>query len=79
MPFVTIPKDIWTEVVVTSADTIVQNRAPHALFLSTEDTTSLDLEEGLLVPPGAAVEIASGSTVMGASINVDGRVFYMEA
>lgn len=78
MPFVTITRDDWTEIVVTAADTVVQNRSTAPLFVSTEDTTSLPFEEGLLVPPGAAVVIAASATVMGASVGVDGRAFYME-
>ena len=47
------------------------------LYLQVGNTSGVNLDAGLEVPPGAAVEFATGLTVSGASINKVGRAFYI--
>ena len=77
MPFVNIPSNTWTSIVTTTQSTIVQNRGTSVLYLLTGSTSGVNLDAGLEVPPGAAVEFATGLTVSGASINKVGRAFYI--
>jgi hypothetical protein len=79
MPFVNIPSGIWTTVVVTDDDTVVQNKSSHyEIFVTTEDTVGKAIDEGLSLPPGGAIEFPSGLTVKASSVNRVGLVFYME-
>lgn len=55
MTIATVSPGAWDEIVTTSADTVFQNQSQRPLYLTTEDTTSLDLREGLFVAPWSAV------------------------
>lgn len=77
MPFVNIPQNTWTSIVTTTQSTVVQNRGTSMLYLQVGNTSGVNLDAGLEVPPGAAVEFATGLTVSGASVNKAGRAFYL--
>ena len=72
MPFVNIPSNTWTSIVTTTQSTIVQNRGTSALYLLTGSTSDINLDAGLEVPPGSAVEFTTGVSVSGASVNKAG-------
>lgn len=77
MAITSVPAATWTEVTTTTEDTAFQNRGGAVMYLTTEDTTSLDLEDGIAVPVGLVVAVASGKTV---SVNFpqgSGSVFYV--
>lgn len=78
MPFVNIPSNTWTSIVTTTQSTIVQNRGTSVLYLLTGSTSGINLDAGLEVPPGSAVEFTTGVSVSGASVNKVGRAFYLE-
>jgi hypothetical protein len=77
MAIVSIPADTWTEVVTTTADTAVQNRSGRVMYMTTGDTTSLGLSDGVAVPAGLAIVVGSGVTVSASTIGSDGFAHYM--
>jgi hypothetical protein len=79
MPFVPIPAGVWTSVVVTDDDTVIQNvSSGHPIYITTEDTADKGLDEGLALPPGGVIELPSGLTIKASSVNRVGLLFYME-
>ena len=63
MAITSIPAATWTEVATTSADTAFQNRGGSMMYATTESTGSLELSDGIAVPPGFVIVIGSGKTV----------------
>lgn len=79
MPFETVATDEWTEVVTTENDTVFQNRnGINAMYVTTEDTTSLPFDEGFHLPPNTGVVIGAGKTVYAVTFRDPGNIFYME-
>lgn len=77
MPFVTATQDTWTTIVVTTTNTIIQNRGSRPIFVTTQATGSLARDEGVLLEPSSgAIVVGSGRTVSAMSIGRDGRVLY---
>lgn len=77
MPLVPIPADVWTEVVTTAEETIIQNPDSHfAIYVTTEDTTGDNFDEGILLPALAAINFPSGVTVSAASVHRPGFIAY---
>lgn len=63
MSITSVPAATWTEIATTTADTAFQNRGGSVMYLTTEDTSSLDLSDGIAVPVGNVVVVSSGNTV----------------
>lgn len=78
MPFANTTANDWAALVTTTTDTVVQNRDSRPVWVSTEDTTSSDLDEGVELQPGDAIVIAAGNDVEVSSIDAVARVFYMD-
>lgn len=76
MPFVTLTQDEWTPVVVTSADTVFHNRSSRPMYITSEDTTALPLDEGLELLPGDAVVFGTGLDIEATIPGADGDIFY---
>lgn len=77
MAITSVPAATWTEVATTTEDTAFQNRGGAMMYLTTEDTASLDLEDGIAVPVGMVAVVSEGKTV---SVNFPqgaGSVFYV--
>lgn len=58
-----ISPGVWTSVTTTAEDTAFQNRGGSVMYLTTEVTGSLSLNDGIAVPPGLVVVIAAGKNV----------------
>lgn len=76
MPFVTLDNNEWTVITTTTATTTIQNRGANPIRLTTEDTTTLDINEGWELLPGDAFTFEAGVSVEGSSTHVDGLVYY---
>lgn len=77
MAITSVSEATWTEVTTTSEDTAFQNRGGSVMYLTTVSTGSLDLSDGIAVPVGQVVVVATGKTV---SVNFPqgaGSVFYV--
>lgn len=77
MALQSISAGVWASVTTTTEDTAFQNRGGSTMYLTTADTTGLDLGDGIAVPPGIAVVISSGKNV---SVNFpqgSGSVYYV--
>lgn len=77
MSLVTLLKDVWTEVVTTTADTVFHNRSERPLWISTEDTSSAAVDDGLELEAGDAVVIGVGLDVTASCKGADSEIFYM--
>ena len=79
MSFLTVNPNAWTSVVTTTADTAFENRGARPLFITTEATGSLALDEGYTLHPfSGGIVISSGKNVSVSSPNGPGRLFYVE-
>jgi hypothetical protein len=63
MSITNVPAATWTEVATTTADTAFQNRGGSMMYLTTVDTTGLDLSDGISVPVGFIVVVSASKTV----------------
>ena len=63
MALQSIPAGAWTSVVTTTGDTAFQNRGGSVMYVTTEATGGLDLNDGVAVPPGLVVVISSSKSV----------------
>lgn len=77
MAIQTINTGAWETVVTTAADTAFQNKSNSPIYLTTEDTTSLALDNGLFLEPNGVAVIASGNTVSATAFGADAELFYM--
>jgi len=76
MPFVDLPAGTWTTIATLSADSIFQNKGHRNIFITTEDTTGLDLDEGASLGPAEAIQVLSGAVVKGSPAGGPGIVYY---
>jgi hypothetical protein len=63
MAITNVPAGAWIEIATTTGDTAFQNRGGSVMYLTTEDTTSLDLGDGIAIPAGLVAVIGTGKTV----------------
>jgi hypothetical protein len=77
MSITNVPAATWTEVATTSADTAFQNRGGSMMYLTTIDTTGLDISDGIAVPAGFVAVIGTGKTVSVSFPQGAGSVFYV--
>lgn len=79
MALTSISAGVWTSVTTTAATTLFQNRSgSRTMYLTTEDTTGLALDDGIEVSPGMAVEITTGKNVSACFVGGSGTVYYGE-
>lgn len=78
MPFVTITAEDWNVILTTTTDTAFQNRDSRPIWVTTEDTTSADLDEGVELQPGDAIIIGAGNDVEASCLEADARLLYLE-
>jgi hypothetical protein len=77
MTIQTLDADEWTTVTTTETDTVFYNRGASPIFVSTEDTTSADIDDGLPLLPGEAIVLADGYAVTASCIGAPTEVFWM--
>ena len=77
MPFVAIPKGVWTPVHTTVEDSVFQNRGGQNVFLTTVPTGSLAPAEGVGIGPMGAIVIQAGKEVSAYSPNTDCSIFHI--
>lgn len=77
MPSVNVPADTWTTVTTTSEQTIVQVNGGKNVFLTTESTVGLDLEDTIALGPMFSAVFGSGKTISVFSKGGPARVVYM--
>lgn len=77
MPLVDLDNGVWNVVTTTTADTVFHNRSERPIWVTTEDTTSLPVDEGLELEAGEAVVIGVGMDVEASCIGADNEIFYM--
>lgn len=77
MPKAAVPAEEWTEITTTSADTIFENKSSQVVWISTEDVTSADLDEGVALSAGDAIVIGTGQTVSASTVDDPAEIFYM--
>jgi hypothetical protein len=78
MPYVDLTANVWTPVVTTTAPTTVQNRSARVIYIATEDTTLLPLDEGWELSPADAITFGVGVSVEASSIGAAGVLYYGE-
>lgn len=76
MPLDTLTKDVWTAVTTTTADTVFHNRSSRPIYITSEDTTALPIDEGLELLPGDAVVFGTGLDIEASIHDADGVIFY---
>ena len=75
MTITVVPEATWTSVTTTSEDTAFQNRGGSVMYLTTAATGSLELNDGIAVPPGSVAVIGVGKDVSVAFPQGAGSVF----
>lgn len=77
MALSSVPEAAWTLITTTTEDTSFQNRGGSVMYVTTQDTASLGLNDGISVPQGFAVVIAAGKDVSVCFPQGSGAVHYM--
>jgi hypothetical protein len=77
MTIVTVNAGTWEEVVTTTVDTIFKNVDGRPIYVTTEATAELALDDGFCLQPGESITIGSGLDVEANAIDVEGKLFYM--
>ena len=68
----------WEEVTTTTVETVFQNQSNNPMYLTTEDTSGLNFNEGYyLTPEGGAIVLDAGVTVSAVAFRSDSVLFYM--
>lgn len=73
----TIGTSAWESVTTTTAETVFQNQSVNVMYLTTEATGSLEVDQGFLLLPNASIVIDSGVDVSAISNRDEGILFYM--
>ena len=77
MPYFNTTVNEWDDVVTTTVDTVFQNRDEGPIWITTEDPTSSDLDEGVELQAGDAIVIGSGNDVSASSKGAVRRLYYV--
>lgn len=75
---VALTADQWNTVITTTVDTVIQNRSQWPVEIATEDTSSLDRDEGLELQHGDAVVVGPGLDVEAYIVGRAGLVTVVE-
>jgi hypothetical protein len=70
MAKIALVADEWNDILTTTVNTVIQNKSMFPVDLVTEDTTSLDRDEGLTLNDGDAIVVGPNMDV---SVYIVGR------
>lgn len=77
MPSVNVPADTWTTVTTTTEQTVLQVSGGKNVFVTTESTGGLDIEDALALGPMFPAVFGSGKTISVYSKGGSARVVWM--
>lgn len=76
MPFIDLPAGQWTTVATLANDALFQNRGHRNIFITTEPTGDLDLDEGICIGPQEATQVVAGASVSASPAGGTGFLYY---
>ena len=77
MSIATVAENTWTSILTTTGETVFQNRSINAMYITTEPTGSLEVDQGFYLAPQQAIVLGAGLAVSAITFRNDGELFYM--